>query len=94
MIELLSRLAPSDLAVVLCVPAMALVVGLIVLTARIIIAIQRYHERRVAASLVLDMLDRGISPQEIEGVLKAMGAEIPAQRTTGDLKRSVRGAAQ
>ncbi|NLS93572.1 MAG: hypothetical protein GXX96_15545 [Planctomycetaceae bacterium] len=75
MLELLSRLSPSDLAVVLLVPAVTLVAGVIIISALIIRAVQRNRERETAAAVVAEMLDRGIATEEIIAVLKAMGLE-------------------
>jgi len=42
---------------------------------RDILAVQRYRDREIAASVVENMLERGIGPQEIIAVLKAVGLE-------------------
>jgi hypothetical protein len=83
MVEILSRLPPSDLAAVLIVPTVALLVVLGALASQVIRAVQRYREREIASSVVADMLDRGIAPQEIVAVLKAMGLEAPPGRRRG-----------
>ena len=79
MVEILTRLHPSDLAAVLVVPVLALSVGLIALIALAIKAVQRYREREIAAALVSEMLARGVAPQEIVAILKAMGLEPPPE---------------
>ncbi len=89
MIELLSRLTPSDLAMVLCVPAVVLVVGLVALTSQIIRAVQKHRERQIASSVVLEMLERGIAAEEIVAVLKAMGLEDPQGRRFGGRLRQL-----
>ncbi len=86
MIDVLSRVPPGDLEDVLIVVAVVLAVGLLGLAGLIILAVQRYREREIAASVVADMLDRGIAPQEIIAVLKAMRLEAsPGQRWRGRL---------
>jgi len=80
MVELLSRLPPGDLTVVLIVPTVGLVVGVVALAALVIQAVQRYREREIAASLVSEMLARDLAPQEIISILKAMGLDMPQER--------------
>jgi len=80
MVELLSRLSPSDLTVVLIVPTVGLVVGVVALAALVIRAVERYREREIAASLVSEMLAHGVAPQEIVSILKAMGLDAPQER--------------
>lgn len=92
MIELLSRLHPSDLAAMLSMLAIGLLVGAAALTALIIRAVQRYRERQIASSVVLEMLDRGIAPEEIIAVLKAKGLEDPQGRRCGGRLRQLPGA--
>jgi len=91
MIELLSRLHPSDLAAVLSMLAAGLLVGLVALAALIIRAVQRYREHQIASSVVLEMLDRGIAAEEIVAVLKAMGLEAPEGRRLGGRLRQLLG---
>jgi len=79
MVELLSRLRPSDLAEVLMILGAGAVVGLIALAALVIKAVQRYREHEIAASLVSEMLARGVAPQDIVSILKAMGIEPPPE---------------
>lgn len=73
MVELLSRLNPSDLATVLVVLTLAVVGGVIAIAICAIRAVQRYRERHIAASIVAEMLDRDIPTQEIVAVLNAIG---------------------
>lgn len=75
MLELLSRLAPSDLASVLTIVVAAVTGVVIAVVALVIRAIHRYREREIAAAVVAEMLDRGIASQEIVAVLNAMGLE-------------------
>ena len=91
MIELLSRLNPSDLAMVLTVPAVGLVVGVIALAALVIRAIQRYREHQIAASVVVEMLERGMTAEDIVAVLKAIGLEEPQGRRLGGRVRQLLG---
>jgi Mg/Co/Ni transporter MgtE len=75
MLELFSRLSPADLAVVLTVvPVIGLGLLFIVLVA-VAKLIARYHERQLATSLILEMLDRGMSADDIVRVLSAAGLE-------------------
>ncbi len=80
MLELLSRLPPGDLTVVLIVPTAGLVVGVVALAALVIRAVERYREHEIAASLVSEMLARDVAPQEIIAILKAMGLDAPQER--------------
>ena len=80
MLELLSRLSPGDLTMVLILPTVALLVGVVALAAMVIRAVERYREREIAASLVSEMLARDVAPQEIVAILKAMGLDAPQER--------------
>ncbi len=87
MIEILSRLSSSDLPVVLTVTPIVLMALLVSTTILIVKIVQRHRELQTASDLVLEMLDRGIEPQEIAAVLKAMGLDEP---TESRLKHRVR----
>ncbi len=80
MVEILSRLPAGDLAAVLIVPTVGLVVGVVALAALVIKAVQRYREQELAGWLVSEMLARGVAPQEIVSILKAMGLDAPQER--------------
>ena len=80
MLELLSRLYPADLATLLTIVTVALLGGLVLIVAQIIRGINRYREREIAAAVVAEMLDRGIAPEEIIAVLKAMGLEATSEQ--------------
>jgi pentatricopeptide repeat protein len=58
--------------------------------AYLIRAIQRHRELETASSLVLEMLDRGISPEDITAVLKTMGLEPPADFSAQGLRLKFR----
>ena len=75
MVELLSRLPGSDLSAVLIIVPVVFVVGTLGLAGLIATAIQRHRDREIAAAVVAEMLDRGIAPEEIIAVLKAIGLE-------------------
>jgi hypothetical protein len=92
MMELLSRLRPSDLAAVLSILGSGLLVGAVALTALIIRAVQKHREHQIASSVVLEMLDRGIAVEEIVAVLKAMGLEDPQGQRIGGRLRQLPGA--
>ena len=84
MVEVLSRLPGSDLSAVLILVPVVFVVGVIGLAGLIAAAIQRHRDREIAAAVVAEMLDRGIAPEEIIAVLRAMGLEgTAAQRKIG-----------
>jgi len=75
---MLSRLPPNDVSVVLIIPILGVLLTLVILGGWIISAVQRHREREIAASVVDHMLDRGVAPQEIVAVLRAMGLkEMP-----------------
>jgi hypothetical protein len=75
MVELLSRLNPGDLTAVLTVTVMV-ALGIVAVVARLIAdGVRRHHERELATSLVLEMLDRGMTADDIVRVLSAAGLE-------------------
>ena len=84
MVELLSRLYPSDLTVVLITFAALMLIGVVSVVAQVIRAIHRHREREIAAAVVAEMLDRKIAPQEIVAVLKAMGLEAGEEKRGAD----------
>ena len=71
MLELLSKLRSDDLVAVWVVTV--LVGSLMVLAAIYFVAhhLRRYHERQLVTSLILEMLDRGMTTDEIVRVLSA-----------------------
>jgi hypothetical protein len=80
MVELLSRLRPDDLAMVLLLSTVALVLGVVALAGLVIRAVARYRKQELAATLVSEMLARDVPPQEITSILKAMGLDAPHER--------------
>jgi hypothetical protein len=82
MVELLSRLSPGDLAVVLCVPPVILVVMLVPLTKVVADTWRKYREREMATSIVLEMLVQGMQADEITRVLKAAGMKDDQQHVS------------
>jgi hypothetical protein len=76
-----SRMTGDELTVVLIIGTIAVVGGIVFLTRIIVSAVQRHHGRMVASSVVAEMLDRGMAPQDIVAILKAMGLEDPPDRS-------------
>jgi len=73
MVEILSRLGGGQLADVLTLTVLVglgLVMGVVITVATLI---AQYHERQLATSLILEMLDRGMSAEDIVRVLSAAG---------------------
>jgi hypothetical protein len=75
--ELITKFQPDELiglvAVVLGIPA-----GVIFLVTAIVSGhIRRYRERQLAADLIHDLADRGMSAEEIERVVRASAIETP-----------------
>lgn len=83
MVEILSRLSGGDLTVVLLLPTVFLIIGLVLVTGIGIKGYQHYRERQIASTVVVEMLDHGMTCEEIVAVLKAMGLEEPQWRGPG-----------
>jgi hypothetical protein len=75
MLDLLSKMRSEDLATTLIaiVAVSAVVVG--VLIRLIVYSVRRYRERQLATTLILEMLDRGMTADDIVRVLSAAGLE-------------------
>ncbi|MHB1034078.1 MAG: hypothetical protein ACYC35_08410 [Pirellulales bacterium] len=73
MVEVLSRVNGGDLAMILVFAILGLSVGVFGLLGAVVACVRRYRERQQAAAIILDMLDRGITPDEIARVLQAAG---------------------
>jgi hypothetical protein len=75
--ELLSKMGPGQLigltAVVFGISAWVI----ISLTAIICGTVSRYRRRQLAADLIHDLADRGMSAEEIERLLRASANEVP-----------------
>lgn len=84
-----SRLSAMDLNVILCI-SIAVSVLALALTVRMVVATRKTHERRVLVGLVLDMLEKGIAPEEITAVLRAMGMHRLDARFCGARRRLFR----
>ena len=89
MLEILTRLSAADLAIVLVVTTSVLGAGLITLASQIISAVRRYREREIASLVIIEMLHRGVAPQEIIGVLNAMGLETSSHGRAGNRFRQM-----
>jgi hypothetical protein len=70
----------DELTVVLVIGILFIVGGIVLLTRIIVSAVQRHHGRTIASSVVSEMLARGMSPQDIVAILKAMGLDDPPDR--------------
>jgi hypothetical protein len=73
MLELLSKIDPDALAAVIIMTAGLAFAALVGLTSLISVNLRRYHERQLATSLILEMLDRGMTTDDIVRVLSAAG---------------------
>lgn len=92
MTEILSRVSPGDMAAVIIVPILAIAGVLAMLAILIVTAVQHYREREIAATVVMEMLERGLGTEEIIAVLKAMGLEPNDSRRAIDrFRHFVRG---
>lgn len=90
MIQVLSRLSSPDLVQVLVLGGGFLVAIVLGLGISITAALQRHWEQERAANLVLQLLERGVSPEEISSILRAMGLDQPPNRRGGRLRRLLR----
>jgi hypothetical protein len=85
----LNRMNPGDLTGVFFLGGM-MAVGLVVsLTAMITQLIQKHHTRQTADSLIRDMLDRGVAPDDIVRILSAAGLEDSRHRAFRKLGKFV-----
>lgn len=75
MVEILSWLSPGELPVVLCLGLLAMVVCVIGVARIIARSLRRYWERKLATSLVLEMLNRRMPFEQIRDVILAMDME-------------------
>jgi hypothetical protein len=76
--QVLSRLSTADLAMVLTLGIMFGVGGLIAVTMIITQCVRRHYKQQMVTSLILDMLDRGMSADDIVRVLSAVGMQEEA----------------
>ncbi len=75
MVEILSRLPPGELPVVLCLGFLAVVVCVIGTVKIVAGAWGRYRERKLATTLILEMLNRQMPFDQIRDVISAMDME-------------------
>ena len=75
MVEILSRLSPGDLPVVLCLGLLAAVVCVIGVARIVVGSLRRYRERQLATSVVLEMLNHRMPFDQIRDVILAMDME-------------------
>ena len=80
MVEILSRLSPGELPVVLCLGLLAMVACVIGVTKIVAGAWRRYRERKLATSVVLEMLNRRMPFEQIRDVVLAMDMEDSLDR--------------
>ena len=75
--DFLSRIPSGDIVAVAAI-VLGISAGIIIAVTSIISTqIRRYRERRLSADLAQDMLDRGMSADEIAQVLRAAAIESP-----------------
>ncbi len=82
--QLVDRIMPGDLVPIIIV-SLAVVAGMIIALVSIVMTTwRRVRERQVAASLMQDMLDRNMTPQEIQQLIgvwsQASGAVAEVSR--------------
>jgi hypothetical protein len=75
MVDLLSRLSPAELPVVLCLGLLAAVVCVIGVANIAAGSLRRYWERKLATSVVLEMLNRQMPFDQIRDVILALDME-------------------
>ena len=75
MVEILSRLSPGELPVVLCLGLLAMVVCVIGVTWIVVGSLRRHRERKLATSVALEMLNRQMPFDQIRDVILAMDME-------------------
>jgi hypothetical protein len=75
MADILSRLSPAELPVVLCLGLLAVVVCVIGVARIVAGSLRRYRERQLATSVVLEMLNRQMPFDQIRDVILAMDME-------------------
>jgi hypothetical protein len=82
--SLIDRIMPGDMVPIVVV-SLALLTGMIIALVSIVVGTWRkVRERQVAASLIQDMLDRNMSPQEIQQLIamwaQASGGKVDLPR--------------
>ena len=90
MVDLLSRLSPAELPVVLCLGLLAVVVCVIGVARIVAGSLRRYRERKLATSVVLEMLNRRMPFDQIRDVILAMDMEDGLDRAC-TLRRTYEG---
>ena len=80
MVEILSRLSPGELPVVLCLGLLAVVACVIGVAGIVAGSLRRYRERKLATSVVLEMLNRRMPFDQIRDVILAMDMEDDLDR--------------
>jgi cell division protein FtsL len=83
--HLIDRIMPGDMLPVIVV-SLALLTGMVIAIVSIVVGTWRkVRERQVAASLIQDMLDRNLSPQEIQQLIgmwaQASGGKVDIPRS-------------
>jgi hypothetical protein len=87
MVEVLSKINGGDLATVFIVVPLMLAGLIAVLVIGIAQILRRYYERRMATTVILEMLDRGMPTEDIVRVLTAAGLEDKPERQNILLER-------
>ncbi len=87
---IVDRLMPGDLVPIVVV-SLALLTGMIVALVSIVMATWRkMRERQIAASLIQDMLDRNMSPPEIQQLIgmwaHASGGKVDIPQRIGQIE--------
>ncbi len=86
----IDRIMPGDMFPLIVV-ALALLTGMVIAIVSIVVGTWRkMRERQVAASLIQDMLDRNMSPQEIQQLIgmwaQASGGKVDMPRTFSSME--------
>ena len=85
--DVLLKLTSGDLAVVITLACFLAFSGVVSVTIVIAQNWRKHYQGEMATTVVLEMLERGMSADEIKGVLKAMGMEDQEGRVVLRLKR-------
>ena len=78
--EVLSRLDSGDLVAVISIVSSLTFLLSVVLTKIVVGAWQRHRDREVAAAVIEDMLEQGLSPDQVVRVLMAGGFDVRGVR--------------
>jgi pilus assembly protein TadC len=76
--EVLSRCSGDELVAIWILGLGSLVMGLIAMTTIITQSVRRHYKQQMVTSLILEMLDRGMSAEDIVRILSAVGMQEEA----------------